>query len=318
MLTLDRTAQSLALREQRSMRPTFIAGLLFACMEIVPLTANTPFTPLRGVGIGLLLVMAIALVRSGLPGTRTLALPRAATGAAPVSVAFEGESLPPLYRALLVFADGSRAAVLESGDPARVLDDAAFLSRSLQLSLGNAWGLEPHSLLDLTRPISQEQPLSAAASAYVGVHTPLPGQRAAAYTTLWASGFVLIASFVMSDGPERHGLVPSVLSVTLPCLAGLVLLGMALWMLGLREELSVTGAGYTRRRTWFGLALGSPVVREARVGLSALVTPADGAAGHLLLATDRGLVAVTAESKEGTRWLGRHPSPSIAPGRAAE
>jgi len=318
MLTLDRTAQSLALREQRSMRPAFIAGVLFACLEIVPLTADTPFTLLRGVGVGLLLMIAGALIRWGLPRTTTLPLPRATKGAAPVGVAFEGEALPPLYRALLVFSDGSRAAVLESGDPARVLDDAAFLARSLQVSLGTAWGLEPDALVDLTRPISKEQPLSAAAPAYVEVHPALPGQRAAAYTTLWASGFVLIASFVMANGPERHGLVPSALSVTLPCLGGLVLLAMALWMLGLREELTVTGAGYTRRRTWFGMTLGNPVARDTRVGLSALVTPAEGAAGHLLLATDQGLVAVPAESKDGTRWLGRHPSPSMAPGRAAE
>ncbi len=201
------------------MQPTFVGGLLFAALEIVPLTADGPFTLLRAVGIAALLAIADGLVMVGRPRTRRRALPGAA-GVPAVRLELGGEALPPSYQVALVLADGSRHLVLEGPEPARVLGDAAHLARTIGVPLGAGWGLAEQSLGELAAGGAGKTRLTD----FKLEHRPIAGQRAAAITTLWASSFVLIASCVMADGPERAGLVPSVLSLSLPWLSAFFLL----------------------------------------------------------------------------------------------
>jgi hypothetical protein len=205
MLTLDRTAQPLALSERRPLQPPFVGGLLFLGLEIVPLTAQGPGSALRVVGIGTLLLLGSLLILLGLPRTRTRPLPK---GAAPLRLELGGDALPPTYRLTLVLKDGSRHRVLEGLDPARVLEDAALLARELELSLGAGWGLREAELVELAGGGNEQR--FATHETVTFEHPPLAGQRAAAWTTLWASAFVVVATFVMVDAPERQGLVPSV------------------------------------------------------------------------------------------------------------
>lgn len=318
MLTLDRKAQPLALREQRALQPTILAGLLFAALEVVPLTAEGPVTPMRAVGTCFLLVAATGLIVAGLPRSRRRPLPERGRGGRPTRLDFAGEALPPIYRALLVFSDGSREVVLEGSEPARVLMDAALLGRQLAIPLGPGWGLGESSLTDLAGSTHSNDRRFALDDRFVFEQPPFAGQRAAAYTMLWASVFVPTATFVMAAGPERHGLVPSNLSLTLPCVGALVLLVIGLWLLGFRERIELTAASVTQQRLWFRFPLSRPDVRVVTVTSAALVRPASGTAGHLLVASEAGLLALPAESREGPRLLHERGAPTPVAGRAAE
>ena len=75
MLTLDRKAQPLALREDRSVQPALLGGFLFVGLELVPFTAPGPVTPLRVVGALLLLALAVVFIDLGRAKVRSLPLP---------------------------------------------------------------------------------------------------------------------------------------------------------------------------------------------------------------------------------------------------
>jgi len=317
MLTLDRQAQPLALREERPLGPALLGGVLFTCLELVPLTAPGPATPLRALGALGLLAMAVALFAVGRPRVRSRPLP-ARPGVAPDHLELGGDELPPTYRATLVLQDASRHTVLEATDPARVLDDAAHLGRELGVPLGAGWGLGPPALDELVRTAPAGGKRFGPDDTVTLEHPPLPGQLPAAYTTLWASAFVLVASFVMSDGPERKGLVPSTLSVVLPCLGALILLVIGLWLLGLRDRVTLTPNGVTRLRFWFGRELAPGESRAVRVLGAALVRPGARHDGHLLVASDAGLFALPAQAPAGARVLGGGAAPVAQTGRAAE
>ena len=317
MLTLDRTAHPLALREDRSAQPPLLGGLLFAALEVVPLTAPGPFTALRVVGVLVLLALAVGLILHARPKTLRRPLP-ARPGVTPERLELGGEELPPLYRVTLVLSDGSRHTVLEGPEPSRVLEDAAALGKTLGVAFGDGWGLSAPALNELlaTSPVREKR--FTEQDAFTLEHPPLPGQRAAAYTTLWASAFVLVASFVMSDGPERHGLVPSALSIVLPCLSANILLVLGFWLLGLRERVTVTKAGVTRRRLWFKSELTSVDSREVAILGAALVRPGARSDGHLLLASEKGLFALPAAAPDGATLLEKRAGTTPAAERAAE
>lgn len=314
MLTLDRTAKPLALRERRSLEPPFIGGLMFIALEVVPLTADAPLTPLRVVGIVGLALIGGALVKRGLPRTRRVPLP---AGAAPLRLELGGDALPPTYRASLVREDASRARVLEGRDPARVLEDAVALARELGVPLGAGWGLTEAELVDLAAGGDEQR--FASNEPVTFEHPPLAGQRAAAWTTLWAFAFVVIAMFVMVDGPERHHtIVPSALALTLPALGALSVLLLALWLFGLRERVVLAPTGLTRQRLWFGRSIAPVEAHDLRVGAAALVKPSTRSHGHLLVASRTALVALPAEVTEPARLLELREHGAATTERAAE
>ena len=313
MLTLDRTAQPLALREQRSFEPPFLGGLLFLALEVVPLTADGAVTPLRVVGIAGLLLVGGLLVAVGLPRSRRVALP---AGAHPLRLELAGDALPPTYRVTLVFRDGTRRRLLEGPDPARILEDGVVLGRELSVPLGAGWGLGEVELVELASGGDEKR--FATNEAVTFEHPPLAGQRTAAWTTLWAFAFVVVATVVMANGPEHHGLVPSTLAVTLPALGALSLLLVGLWLLGLRERVELAPTGVTRRRVLFGKSIARAEAHERRVGGAALVKPSTRSHGHLLVASRAGLLAFPAEVTEASRLLELRMHRTAATERAAE
>lgn len=317
MLTLDRTAQPLALREDRPAQPPLLGGCLFAALEVVPLTAPGPFTALRVVGSLVLLALAVGLILYARPKTLRHALP-ARPGAAPERLELGGDELPPVYRATLVLGDGSRHMVLEGPEPSRVLEDAAHLGKALGVPFGDGWGLSAPALTNLLATSSAPEKRFTEQDSFTLEHPPLPGQRAAAYTTLWGSAFVLVASFWMSDAPERHGLVPSALSIVLPCLSANILLVLGVWLLGLREHVTVTPAGVKRRRLWFKSELARVDSRDVAVLGAALVRPGARSDGHLLIASETGLFALPAVAPDGANLLERRTRSAPAAEHAAE
>lgn len=317
MLTLDRKAQPLALVDERPVQPTLLGGILFLGLEIVPLTAPGPMSLLRVLGFFGLLAMGVGLMILGRPRVRSLPLPGRA-GVAPERLELSGDELPPVYRVTLVLADRSRHVVLESPDPGRLLDDAAHLAATLNVPLGHGWGLGAAAVAELVGTSPRGAKRFGPDATFTLEHPALAGQRMAAYTTLWASAFVLVASFVMSDGPERKGLVPSTLSLVLPCLGALTLLVIGLWLLGLRERVILTPRGVTRRRFWFRRELSVVEAREVRVLGAALVRPGSRSDGHLVIASEAGLFALPASAPDGAKLL-EHGAPHVPPAeRAAE
>lgn len=317
MLTLDRKAQPLALVDERAVQPTLLGGVLFLGLEIVPLTAPGPMSLLRGLGFFGLLAIGVGLMIVGRPRVVCRPLPGRA-GVAPERLELGGEELPPIYRVTLVLADRSRHTVLESPDPGRVLEDAARLATALDVPLGSGWGLGAHAIAELIGTSPRAVKSFASDDGFTLQNPALAGQRMAAYTTLWASAFVLVASFVMSDGPERKGLVPSALSLVLPCLGALILLVIGLWLLGLREQVTLTPRSVTRRRFWFKRELALLDAREMQVLGAALVRPGSRSDGHVVIASDAGLFALPASAPDGARLLETR-APDVPPAeRAAE
>jgi hypothetical protein len=295
MLTLDRKQQPPTLRERRTMRPLVLGGLLYVGLAVVPLSAEAPFSTLRVAGVAILLGAAALLIALGLPRTRLRPLPRRA------SLAPEGEGhslelvltsdvMPPVYRAELVGAGGSRQVVLERSEPAGVLADAVELARELAVPLSPGWGLDQQALDELVEPRAASS-LPRFADAPLKLEwAAFAGQRNAAITTIWAAGFVLVATFVMSES-ARASVTPGALSVVLPCIGAIVVLVIGLWIFGLRGEIVVTESSVTTARAWFKWPLGSKSSVATELRAAVVVMPPGGVEGHLVLATARGYLS---------------------------
>ncbi|HTQ05441.1 MAG TPA: hypothetical protein VMI54_16370 [Polyangiaceae bacterium] len=304
MLTLDRKQQPLALCERRRFEPPFLAGILFAALALVPLGASAPFTPMRVLGLSALLAAALGLGLLGRPRTRRRPLPSRTPGPREryVGLVLEGAALPPTYRAVLVLADGTRRPVLERDEPAGVLEDAALLARELGVAITAGWGLDERTLATLTHPHEHAGPRWRSDGAFRFDSPPLAGQRNAAWTTLWASAFVLVATIAMSD-TARARVTPGLLSITLPTLSVLLVLVVWLWLLGLRGELELDATGVTRRTHWFRVALGPARRVEMPVVAAAFVAPEGAEVGHLVVSDGVKLVAFPLRG--GTQQLAR-------------
>jgi hypothetical protein len=295
MLTLDRKQQPPTLRERRAMRPLLLGGLLYLGLAVVPLSAAGPFSALRALGLCILLGAAALLIGLGLPRTREHPLPPRASRVPrveerPVELELTSDALPPVYRAELVYADGTRRVLLERPEPAGVLADAVELARALEVPLSPGWGLDQHALDDLVAA-------GTAPEAYRFADTPLrlewaafAGQRNAAITTIWAAGFVLVATFVMSAS-ARATVTPGALSIVLPCIGAILVLVVGLWIFGLRGEVVVTPTNVTTTRSWFARPLGKKENVATEIRAAAVVQPPGAIEGHVLLATARGYLA---------------------------
>jgi len=295
MLTLDRKQQPLAVREWRQFEPPFLGGLLFAALAVVPVTASTPFTPLRVLGLGALMTAAVGLMLVGRPRSRRRALPSRALAALGARerhavLELEGSPLPPLYRAVLVLGDGSRHTVLERDEPAGVLEDASVLARELGVTIAPGWGIDEATLDALVHPSDHAPPRFGNAAPFRFDSPPLAAQRNAAWTTLWASAFVLVATIAMSDA-ARSRVTPGALSLTLPGISVLLVLCVWLWLVGLRGELELGAAGILRREFWFRFDLGRAQRHEMAVVTAAFVAPSGAPLGHLVVSNGTNLFA---------------------------
>jgi hypothetical protein len=321
MLTLDRKQQPPTLRDRRAARPLLLGGLLFAGLAVVPLSADAPFTGMRVLGLALLLGVAAALVALGVPRTRLRALPARASSFPrgedrPLRLELTGDVMPPSYRAELVHANGSRERVLERSEPAGVLTDALELASELEVALLPGWGLDQAGFDALTSP--QSPPEAHFASAPLEVDSPaFAGQRNAAITTLWAAGFVLAATIVMSES-ARANVTPGALSVVLPCIGAFIVLVIGLWIIGLRGRVVVGPMGVARQLFWFKWPLGRAPMLEAVIRAAAVVTIDGSSEGHLVLATTRGYLAFLVRGTMPRTALLRSPLPASPHTRAAE
>ena len=233
MLTLDRKQRPLALSEQKGFTPPFLAGLLFAALGVVPLSSSGPLTATRVLGLLLLGSASALLMALGSPRTRERSLARLSAHPSRVAergVALEldGYALPPTYRAVMVFGDGTRRTLLERSEPAGVLEDAVLLSRELGAPLVAGWGIDDGAIAALL-PAGSHAHRFESDRAITFDSPPFAGQRNAAWTTLWASAFVVVATILMSES-ARAKVTPSALSLVLPGLGAFIVL-----LLGIRR-----------------------------------------------------------------------------------
>jgi hypothetical protein len=101
---------------------------------------------------------------------------------------------------------------------------------------------------------------------------------------------VLVATILMSES-ARARVTPGALSLTLPGISAALVLVAAIWLLGLRGELTLGPTGVTRRKLWFNVELGRPEAHELAVTAAAFVAPPGGTVGHLVLSHGASLLA---------------------------
>lgn len=310
MVVLEQLRGEKRLVERRPRQPVALAGVLFLALAALPLVNDGPVTALRGLTTVALIVGAVLCFFLGLPLVRRLPLPARSSVQ---RLVLAGTTDIEGYAVEAVAAVGERRIVLSGADPARVLADALALSTELGVALEPGWGLDRDALELLRSPAGApllDQPLELS-------HRIVPDQAIGAGTSLWAAAFIPGASVVLGVSPARPNLTPTTLALVLPALTALYALVVGLWLLGLRESVTIAKGRLTRRRRWFNRPLGTPVESTGLVALYA-VAPLGGASRHLLAATPAGPVALPSDPQAGValgHYLG---SQERSAGRAAE
>jgi hypothetical protein len=309
MVVLEQHREGSRLVERRPRRPVALAGVLFLMLALLPLVSDGPVTSLRAVtalalGLGASLCFVL-----GLPRARRLPVPERASAA---RLELCGNSNIEGYAVAAVAPSGAKTIVLSGADPGRVLADALALSAELGAPVEPGWGLDREALGVLRAPATA--PLVAEPLRLE--HRVVPDQAIGAGTALWGAAFILGATLVFSLSPARPNVAPTALALVLPVLTSFYALVVGLWLLGLRETLTLEGATLTRARRWFGKPLGTATATPAVVGVF-VIAPLGGPSRHLLVATRKGPVGLPTDPRAGTALAGYRGSIEVA-GRAAE
>jgi hypothetical protein len=310
MVVLQQGREGMRLVEQRPREPVAVAGVLFLLLALLPVISEGSVTPMRlatAVALGLGAVLCFVI---GLPRPRSLSLPEPA---ATQRLVLTGTSNIEGYAVDAVGTSGARRRLLSGADPGRVLADGLTLSSALGVSLEPGWGLGREALGALRHPATAPvlvRPL-------VVRHRTVPDQAIGAGTALWAAAFIPVATVVLALSPARPSLVPTTLALVLPALTALYTLVVGVWLLGLKETLTLDQGRLTRRRSWFDRTLGGDLETAGVVALYG-VAPLGGTARHLLAATRNGPVAFPTHPQV-TEALSRYlDAEETLAGRAAE
>lgn len=318
MLILEQKSGGMVLVRRRPAGPTIIAGALFIALGSVALLPDAPLTPARLATFLVLASAGLLLIAAGLPReSLSTALP-AAGRTKPSRLELTGAEGPDRYRAELIFPDGARRVVLERDEPAGVAADAMALAKYLDVTVRPGWGLEAGDWSVLSSSVPSGAAPHLIEREVAAVARPLPRQRVAALTTLWAGCFVLVVSILMALSPYRSGITPSGLSVLLPGLSVAATLLIGVWLLGLRERLVLRARGIECSRAWFGRDLGPRRVFDVPVLGAFAVSPRGDTVRHLLVATGAEPLAFAAEPASGRALARAFSASGVAHGRAAE
>lgn len=309
MIVLEQDREGARLLERRPCQPVALVGTLFLALALLPLISEGPVDMLRAITALSLALVAVLCFVLGLPRARRLPLPAVATTQ---RLVLSGTSNIEGYVVRAV-PGSDRSVVLAGADPGCVLSDALALSALLGVPLEPGWGLDRDALRLLRSPENAPlltQPLELR-------HRIVPDQAIGTGTTLWAALFIPSATTVLALSPARPSLTPTVLALVLPALTALYALVVGLWLLGLRETLTLEGGHLTRRRLWFKKPLGSALETPGVVGLYA-VSPLGGRATHVLAATRNGPAGFSTDARAGEVVSQHAVADVVAAGRAAE
>jgi hypothetical protein len=310
MVVLEHDPEGMRLVERQPPKPVAVAGVLFLALGLLPLVNEGPLTAPRLATALALALGAVLCFVLGVPRVRRRALPQRAVGQ---RLVLAGTSNIEGYAIDLVAPSGAIRGVLSGADPGRVLTDGLTLSAELGVPLEPGWGLGREALHEFgtqASPLFLAQPL-------VVTHRVVPDQAIGTGTALWAAAFVPAATIVLAVSPARPNLTPTALALVLPGLTALYALVVGLWLLGLRETLALGGRRVTRRRHWFGRALGATLETTGVIGLHP-VAPLGGPSRHLLVATEIGPLAIRTDPQAGVAVSDYLSAEDRAAGRAAE
>jgi hypothetical protein len=310
MVVLEQDSKGMRLVERRPRQPVALAGFLFLALGLLPLVNEGPLTAERlgtavALGLGAALCFAI-----GLPRASRRPLPPRVAGQ---RLVLSGTSNIEGYSIDLIGLSGTTRGVLSGADPGRVLTDGLALSGKLGVPLEPGWGLRRDALREFGAP---RAPMLVVEPLVVNHHI-VPDQAIGTGTALWGAAFIPAATLVLAVSPARPNLTPSTLAFVLPGLTALYALVVGLWLLGLRETLTLEGGRVIRRRHWFGRPLGSALETTRVCGLYP-VAPLGARAHHLLLSTEAGPVAIPTDPEAGLTISNYLSAQEAAAGRAAE
>jgi hypothetical protein len=310
MVVLEQDPGGTCLVERRPREPVALAGVLFLALGLLPLVSEGSLTVLRvATALSLSAVAACCFVL-GLPRSQRRPLPERSSIQ---RLALSGTSDIEGYAVDAIPSSGPPRRLLSGADPGRVLTDGLALSAELGVPLSPGWGLGPAALGVLASPASAPRLGQRLAVS----HRIVADQAIGAGTALWAAAFIPAATLVLAISPARPSLTPTTLAFVLPGLTALYALAVGLWLLGLREKLTLDAGRITRRRDWFGRPFGHALETPGVVGLYA-VAPLGAPARHLLAATRAGPVALPTEPQAATALSSDWRPDERPAGRAAE
>jgi hypothetical protein len=338
MQTLDEkspSSEGAVLVRRRPTRAVALAGVFAGLLAFVPLYIAPGIEPLRVATFLVLATASVALVRLGRSRSRperTVVVRRpdglvwgAESLPLPSHVALGGDGTeePPVYRALVVWADGRERVALESSEPGPLLRDALALARRLELDLRPGWGLEQHFpaagfVAAWERAAAEARSNGHARAASVDL--PLwPVQRKTAAICLASGFFVLLVTAGLARSPERSA-SPSALELVLTALSAAIGLALGAAFFGLRRRTTLSGDRLRATITWYGRPVGDETDLGAVAPRAFGVTPDGAFVRHVLFVSAGGPISLVADAESAERLTARAADPSpperLSPPRA--
>ncbi len=311
VLALQRTKDGLALVSNRRARPQWLGAVPLALLATLPLVGPGV------VGAGRV-IMALALgalaalwIGRSLPRRSLSRLERSGgkitigrTVHEPLAIALVGVREDSTNSALSFRAElitpSSRVRLLDATDPAVVATQAEEIARFFDVPLEPGWGLPARALSGAKDGRRRGDPAELRV-----VGKPEPSQRAAGFTALGSTTFILCFVAVLLSSRLERGLLIETLSLVLPTLLVTFGLVVSCWILGLRSELSLSRNGLAYERYWF-----KQLLRRSLVPLSEI----DG----IYAVSPDGTVPTHVLTRVGGRWqsfeLAGEPALQIAAG----
>jgi hypothetical protein len=303
------------LRARGSVGTPLLVGSVMLCWPILALLlAPDPPTAERWLALAIVAALALVFIRAGWPRRRVIRMDPAARtvsidGTPPVPfiadaalrlVAAPSQPVagPMRYGVSLEGRGMFPLLVLAGDDPGKVLRDVMLIRAHLPLPVHVGWGLGPASLPWLAR---SRGGLDGSLGAWRKDDPVEPTRRRA--TTVLAVGSAAAAGLLFMEihGRASRGDVASPISLVLPVLGVLVLVGITYVMATLKPHLSAASDLVCEWRigSW---PIARRSVHRAKVRSAEVVSPSGNAGRHLLLDVgDDGFLAFRCDKDEGTR-----------------
>jgi hypothetical protein len=297
------------------MRACGLAAVFAALLSIFPLVIAPGIQPSRVVTFLILASASAALAWLGWSRTERIELARRPDGLQwgrellpePACLALSGAANeePPLYRAVMGWADGSERVVLERSEPGSVLREAFTAARVLEVELRPGWGLEQHfSQDDFARAWERAstEPSGGAARAAPVDLTLWPVQRKTAAICVAAGVFVPVVTAFLARSPYRS-VSPSALELWLTGLSSAAGIALGVLFFALRRRVALEDGRFLSTLVLFGRPIGSGVDLGAAPVRVFSVAPDGAFARHVLFAMPEGPVSVPADPEGAERLV---------------
>jgi hypothetical protein len=292
--TLERREEGLAVLVHRRARTPWLTCIPLGVIAVLPVAVEGPLTVWRCLATLVLGSIVAFLVGWSRPRTRRVPLairgPRFKYGELQIQVSAlelggvreDWANSTPVYRLDALGVDGVRTTLLEGADPAPVLAQAREISRLSGLTLGGVWGMGKSSAVRARATLPETTVKS----------TVRLSQRAAGWTSLGSTIFVLLFFLMLVETRLDRGLSSLPLSLILPLPAVIWGFAISIWLIGLRASVALLPrVGLVYSRSCWGRPLAEETLREEELLQMDAVAPDGGDPLHLLVETTAGLRA---------------------------